>query len=364
MEDEIKCTCSLCQKGNYNPEDFYVDMSFLEKERPVGVSGLLRVKNDAEFLSDCIESCIDALDELIICFQDCEDNAPEIIREKQRKYPDKIKIYHYAPPVYCWGLTEEEREWAFSLPDSSIHKLCNYYNYTLSKATYRYALKIDSDQVCFTDKLKRYCDAYRAVGKRRTSVGDVLVRYYNKAYRRIITKYSFLFPLDLFSRIPVVRKWIIGKYEDYLIKKIINDKPALALSGINLGLKERKWGIYRLNGQPFNGETDLLIFRITKKTYYMTYVGWKEPIEVMWYNEPILFGGWFWYHLQGMRKSSNQITKEWIPLTSKLKPIRKCADWSGLFKEICLFFWGYERDFPDPGLLLSETTKNLKKRKS
>ncbi|MFR8356017.1 MAG: hypothetical protein ACLVEJ_10415 [Parabacteroides sp.] len=40
------------------------------------------VKNDAEFLSDCIESCIDALDELIICYQDCTDNAPEIIRGK------------------------------------------------------------------------------------------------------------------------------------------------------------------------------------------------------------------------------------------------------------------------------------------
>lgn len=77
----FECTCPLCQEGKYKGEDYYVDMSFLKKVRPVGVSGLLRVKNDAEFLSDCIESCIDALDELIICYQDCTDNAPEIIRE-------------------------------------------------------------------------------------------------------------------------------------------------------------------------------------------------------------------------------------------------------------------------------------------
>ena len=79
-----RCTCPFCREGRYNSEDYYVDMSFLKKERPVGVSGLLRVKNDAEFLSDCMESCIDALDELIICYQDCTDNAPEIILEKQQ----------------------------------------------------------------------------------------------------------------------------------------------------------------------------------------------------------------------------------------------------------------------------------------
>ncbi|MEY8612483.1 hypothetical protein AALM74_25285 [Parabacteroides segnis] len=46
MKNKIKCTCNLCRKGKYNSEDYCVDMSFLKKERPVGVSGLLRVKND------------------------------------------------------------------------------------------------------------------------------------------------------------------------------------------------------------------------------------------------------------------------------------------------------------------------------
>lgn len=147
--------------GYYNSEDYLVDMSFLKKERPIGVSELLRVKNDAEFLTDCIDSCIGALDELIICYQECTDNAPNIIHEKQQQYPDKIKAYFYAPPVYCHNLTDEELAYAFSLPDDSVHKLCNYYNYTLSKATYRYAMKIDSDQIYFTEKLKLYCDAYR-----------------------------------------------------------------------------------------------------------------------------------------------------------------------------------------------------------
>lgn len=357
--EKTKCTCPLCQKGNYNPEDFYVDMSFLKKERPVGVSGLLRVRNDAEFLSDCIDSCIDALDELIICFQDCEDDAPKVIREKQQQYPDKIKVYYYAPSVYCWGLTDERKKYAFSLPDSSIHKLCNYYNYTLSKATYRYALKIDSDQVYFADKLKRFCDAYRLEEKVTMSFGDYFVKYYVRLYSLLMTVFTFLYPLDIISGISKIRNLIMKKYEEYLIKDIINNKTVLLMSGINMGIEQGKWGIYILDKLPFNGMGDHLIFCITENTFYKT-VNWKTfPIEFMEYKGKKLNGGWFWYHLQGMRGNSVKIEKKWIFLTSRLKPIRMCSDWFYFQKNLWLFFWRYEKNIPDPNILLAETTKNL-----
>ena len=241
MKNSIECTCPLCRKGDYYSADYYVDMSFLKKERPIGVTGLLRVKNDAEFLASCIESCIGALDELIICYQECTDNAPEIIREKQQQYPDKIKVYYYAPPVFCHGLTEEETKYAFSLPDSSVHKLCNYYNYTLSKATYRYAMKIDSDQVYFAEKLKRFCDAYRKEGPVRMSFGNYLVKFYAKIYGIAVRKCPALFKVDLLSLIPGVRCMIEKQYESYQLKEIINNKYALSLSGINLGYKQGRW---------------------------------------------------------------------------------------------------------------------------
>lgn len=38
------CTCPLCVKGDYNPVDYMVDLSELERERLCGVSGLMRVK--------------------------------------------------------------------------------------------------------------------------------------------------------------------------------------------------------------------------------------------------------------------------------------------------------------------------------
>ena len=35
----------------------------------------MRVKNDGQFIERCIESCIDALDELIVVHNDCTDNS-------------------------------------------------------------------------------------------------------------------------------------------------------------------------------------------------------------------------------------------------------------------------------------------------
>lgn len=57
----------------------------------MGVSGLLRVKNDAEFLELCIDSCIDALDELIISYQKCDDDAPEIIEKRDYNIPIRLR---------------------------------------------------------------------------------------------------------------------------------------------------------------------------------------------------------------------------------------------------------------------------------
>ena len=89
----MNCTCEYCRRVDYDNSEFFVDRSFLVRERPVGVTGLLRVKNDAEFLSLCIDSCIDALDELVIVYQACDDDSPKIIEQKRQQYPDKIRSF-------------------------------------------------------------------------------------------------------------------------------------------------------------------------------------------------------------------------------------------------------------------------------
>lgn len=102
------------------------------------------------------------IDELIAVYHDCTDRTPEILRQKAAQYPDKIRVFEYQPSVYPIDLDEEELEKAKLLPPDSIHTLAGYCNYALSKASYRYAVKIDADQVYFTDRLKHICDAYRS----------------------------------------------------------------------------------------------------------------------------------------------------------------------------------------------------------
>ena len=46
-------------------------------------------------VAECIDSCIDALDELIITYNKSSDNTEEILKEYEKKYPDKIRLYFY-----------------------------------------------------------------------------------------------------------------------------------------------------------------------------------------------------------------------------------------------------------------------------
>ena len=97
----------------------------------IGVSGIMRVKNDSQFIERCVESCIDALDELIIAYNDCSDDSPEVIERVRAKYPGKIKVYPYEYHVLSLNLSKEEYEYAKSLDESDPRLLCNYYNFAL-----------------------------------------------------------------------------------------------------------------------------------------------------------------------------------------------------------------------------------------
>ena len=80
------------------------------------VAGILRVKNEGIFIERCIESCIDALDELIIVFNDCTDNSEKEIDKMVARYPHKIKSYKYPYHVLGMYITKEEFDVAKNLP--------------------------------------------------------------------------------------------------------------------------------------------------------------------------------------------------------------------------------------------------------
>lgn len=123
-----------------------------------GLSGIMRLKNEAIFISDCIDSVIDALDELIIVYNDCTDGTPVVVEQKRKQYPSKIRVYPYGHHLYSYNLSRSEYEYAMSLPEDSPFLFCNQCNYAFSKVKYKYAMLIDVDQLYFVDCVKQWRD--------------------------------------------------------------------------------------------------------------------------------------------------------------------------------------------------------------
>lgn len=300
--------------------EFNVDIGRIALDRKPGVSGMLRVKNDAEFLEQCIESCISALDELVIVYNGCTDNSPQIIEMARERYPDKIMVFPYQPHIYAWNLSEHEFN---SVLDGSIpveNTLAGYYNYALSKTTREYVMKIDADQIYFTDKLKEVCDAYRYESARQCKLIDFIRIYKAKLYlflgvRMSCTSRIFANPAS----------W--RKYRTAMINYIKDVKPVVSLSGINISLdntvrrvslgKIIKDGINIL--PPYNGEGDHLIFKVTPQTFYIPF--YDRQYNSLNKNENSIIEaftgiktsfpiGVYWFHFNSSRKDTLPKTLE------------------------------------------------------
>lgn len=296
----------------------------MDKERRIGVCGILRVKNDASFIQRCVESCIDALDELVIVFNDCSDNSEEIIGKMQNQYPDKIKVYEYPYKVYGANLTYDEYESAKRFPDDSPHLLCNYYNFALSKVSCKYALKIDADQIYFTDELRAWCDFCRSV--KPMSLGwkclvGMLFQFYLSVYRLIsyrIVHFPWMLPqflIDAFN----------GCYIEYAKYLFSHDRGCLSMAGINIFVDDTEY-VSLGNGNdvinilpPFNGEGDHVIFRVSDSTYYkkfdMAYYNKSRSsnyslIEEFVHPYRIMFIGFFWRHISSMRPNVSGLVRK------------------------------------------------------
>lgn len=249
-----------------------------------GISGIMRVRNEAAFLERSVASCINALDELIIVYNDCSDGSEKIIQELQTKYSEKIRAYEYPYKIYGIGLTEDEYEWAKSLPNDSKHLLCNYYNFALSKVTYRYAIKIDADQIYFGEvlaKLQEICKNAEIPCKLFPLAIGLLSQFYLTLFRRLSVATEQIFPL-----MPArLAKAMAGKYRYYAIYMFKKGKACLSLSGLNvfedgkdvyvsLGRKNEIMNIL----PPFNGEGDHVLFEVTAATYF-------ERFDMPYYNQ-------------------------------------------------------------------------------
>lgn len=289
-----------------NSTSFKVDLAGIHLGRRPGISGMMRVKNDAEFIDACVESCIDALDELVIVYNGCTDASPERIKALAQRYPDKIRAFHYTPEVYCGSLSREEYEAAKSLPDDSEALLANYYNYALAKTTRTHVMKIDADQLYFPESLRKLCDDVRSASILRISPADWM-RFFKVA--KLIRYFDWKVGDNTPREFASYRKVLV-----YLCAKGI---LSVSLSGINVFfLDDRRYipqglktGGLNILGQ-FNGTGDHLLFKVRRGTRFAPYdcseystltsanYTYIEKLR----GEPRGFSyGFMWWHLNPMR---------------------------------------------------------------
>lgn len=197
------CECEQCKNKEFNPEDYIIkeeDFKVLDEERPLGISGHLRVKDEAMSLAECIDSCIDALDELIITYNKSTDNTEEILKEYKNKYPDKIRIYYYAPNLIKYDKDE------YNIKYSSVHYLAEYTNFGYLKIKYKYYMKIDADQVYFTEKLLDIREALLMDINNKSNIDPKILSFIK------IDKIAWYIPI----------KKLRNTFRSYFIKKIFN----------------------------------------------------------------------------------------------------------------------------------------------
>lgn len=271
-----------------------------------GLTGLIRTRNEAQLLGPCIDSCINSLDELIVVCSDCTDNTIEILEKKKAQYPTKLKVFEYNYKVLSFDLTYEEFEYAKTLPNDSPRLYCNLCNFGLQQGKYKYAVKIDADQLYFEDEIKKWRDICSGDTQIKWHVSYILGWFfmmYFTAYRRISAKYGkpclWMIP-DWFVKV------MFRPYQEYSKWRLKCGTACIALSGLNV-FKDDKWYV-PFDGinihPPYNGEGDTVIFKRTKDTYWTRRYSDKISYSVTEsFNNmyKIMFTQPVWFHLHANR---------------------------------------------------------------
>lgn len=273
-----------------------------------GLSGIIRAKNEGRFLSLCIDSCVNSLDELIVVYNDCSDDTEFVLAEKVKQYPNKLKVYPFNNHILSHNLSKEEFDYAISLPEDSVRLHSTQCNYALSKVTYKYAMKIDPDQIYFADEIRKWrnvCCMKETLYWNPSFVLGWFFMMYISAYRRISSKLGYPFVKMLPDKLVSFFK---SYYSVYIKWKLQKEKTAISFSGVNL-FYDNNWTIpfdnFNVN-PPYNGEGDTLLFRLSEKTFFSRYYNKdKRPYAVVEkFNHPykvVLSDNPIWFHLHANR---------------------------------------------------------------
>lgn len=142
------------------------EFSFHTGEKRMGVSAMLRVKNEAPKIRCCLTSILDVFDEIVVVDNGSTDGTQDIVEAFRREHDrhGKMVVLEYPFKVARCGPEHS------ATAEDSVHNLAYYYNWTLSHCTCRYVCKWDADMVMRRDARQPFRQFLLELGRREACV--------------------------------------------------------------------------------------------------------------------------------------------------------------------------------------------------
>jgi hypothetical protein len=125
-----------------------------ERHKPFGISGCIRVRNEAQFMKGAVLSHLPYLDEVVIVTQPSDDDTEQIANELAETFSN-INVHHY-PLIVDWIDTEGFYNKDPNQPGHLVHMS----NWALSKCKYSWISKSEGDVICLSS-FQRIVDAVK-----------------------------------------------------------------------------------------------------------------------------------------------------------------------------------------------------------
>lgn len=109
--------------------------------RHPGLSGLVRLRNEAAWCRLALDSFVAWCDELVVVTNRCDDATPAIVAEFAAQHPAKVRIYEYPHAIWPMGPGHD------AIPADDPRSSAAFYNFTQDRATRTHAVKLDGDMV-------------------------------------------------------------------------------------------------------------------------------------------------------------------------------------------------------------------------
>jgi hypothetical protein len=216
-------------------------------------------KNEALTIKESVESILPVLDELIITYQTSKDRTEEILMQLKEQFPDKLRIFHYKPYLPPYGRLADKDE-SNSYPEGSIHNPSNYYNYGLVRHRFAYYMKVDGDQVYFTEKLQKIKDEFQKKSHQPDWIRSRHVRTFFKALLLVNRTLIRTTPFKLFS--------LSSRFNRSLFRVAYSPNFAYSMAGLNVRISDDRFEVPVEPLDYNSGVGDHFILPVTSETVY------------------------------------------------------------------------------------------------